>query len=98
MNNILAEMEQRKEFNEVVRGVQASLVTAMGRMAAHTGKVITYDQVLMLENDNVVSDEAIRQRRTLQGAGIKPKTLESILPTYLTQYRPHGQYKQRDVR
>ena len=35
-----------KPFNEVERGAQASLVTSMGRMAAHTGKVITYDQIL----------------------------------------------------
>jgi len=35
-----------KPYNEVRRGVEASLVTAMGRMAAHTGQVITYDQIL----------------------------------------------------
>lgn len=33
-------------YNEVKRGVEASLVTAMGRMAAHTGVVITYDEAL----------------------------------------------------
>ncbi len=35
-----------KAYNEVERGVEASLVTSMGRMAAHTGKVITRDQIL----------------------------------------------------
>lgn len=34
------------EYNEVDRGLKASLVTSMGRMAAHTGQVITYDQML----------------------------------------------------
>lgn len=34
------------EYNEVERGVKASLVTAMGRMAAHTGQVISYDHML----------------------------------------------------
>ena len=33
-------------YNEVPRGVQASLVTNMGRMAAHTGREITFDQML----------------------------------------------------
>lgn len=33
-------------YNEVPRGVEASLVTSMGRMAAHTGQVITYDDIL----------------------------------------------------
>ncbi len=32
--------------NEARRGTEASLVTAMGRMAAHTGQIITYDQIL----------------------------------------------------
>jgi predicted dehydrogenase len=33
-------------YNEVPRGVEASLVSSMGRMAAHTGVEITYDQML----------------------------------------------------
>ena len=35
-----------KPYNEVDRGVAASVVTSMGRMAAHTGQEITYDQML----------------------------------------------------
>lgn len=35
-----------KSYNEVPRGVEASLVTSMGRMAAHTGQEITYEQML----------------------------------------------------
>jgi hypothetical protein len=35
-----------KPYNEVPRGVEASLVTSMGRMAAHTGQEITYEQML----------------------------------------------------
>ncbi len=38
-------------YNEVKRGVEASLVTSMGRMAAHTGQVITYDQMLNCEHE-----------------------------------------------
>jgi hypothetical protein len=30
----------------VQRGAEASLVASMGRMAAHTGQIITYDQIL----------------------------------------------------
>ena len=33
-----------KPYNEVKRGVEASLVTSMGRMAAHTGQIITRDR------------------------------------------------------
>ncbi|EEF61194.1 Gfo/Idh/MocA family oxidoreductase [Pedosphaera parvula] len=35
-----------KPYNEVKRGVEASLVTSMGRMAAHTGQVVTFDEIL----------------------------------------------------
>jgi len=35
-----------KPYNEAKRGAEASLVTSMGRMAAHTGQVITFQQIL----------------------------------------------------
>jgi predicted dehydrogenase len=35
-----------KPYNEVQRGAEASLVTAMGRMAAHTGRVVTFQEML----------------------------------------------------
>ena len=35
-----------KPYNEVPRGVQASQVSNMGRMAAHTGQEITYEQMV----------------------------------------------------
>ncbi len=35
-----------KPHNEVERGVKASLVTSMGRMSAHTGREITYEEIL----------------------------------------------------
>jgi predicted dehydrogenase len=35
-----------KPYNEVKRGAEASLVTAMGRMAAHTGQVVTREDIL----------------------------------------------------
>lgn len=40
-----------KPFNEVKRGVEASLVTSMGRMAAHTGQIVTFDQILNSDHE-----------------------------------------------
>ena len=40
-----------KPYNEAKRGAIASLVTSMGRMAAHTGQVVTYDQMLHCEHE-----------------------------------------------
>jgi predicted dehydrogenase len=39
-------IRKNKPYNEVKRGCEASLVTSMGRMAAHTGQIITYEQML----------------------------------------------------
>gem|GEM_PF-3086681 len=38
-------------YNELERGVQASLVTAMGRMAAHTGQVVKYEDILNSDHE-----------------------------------------------
>ena len=40
-----------KPYNEAKRGVEASLVTSMGRMAAHTGQEITFDEMLNCEHE-----------------------------------------------
>ncbi len=45
-NDLLAAIRQNRPYNEVKRGAEASLVTAMGRMAAHTGQIITFDRIL----------------------------------------------------
>ncbi len=38
-------------YSEAERGAMASLVTSMGRMAAHTGQIITRDQMLNCEHE-----------------------------------------------
>ena len=53
---------------------------------------LTVDQVKMLATDNVVSDAAIAEGRTLRGLGLSPAAVDAILPTYLWRYRKHGQY------
>jgi predicted dehydrogenase len=45
-DDLIHAIKKDKLYNEVKRGAQASLVTSMGRMAAHTGQVITYDEML----------------------------------------------------
>lgn len=54
--------------------------------------LLTVDQVEMLKVDNVVSEQAEADGRTLKALGIEPRTLAAILPTYLERYREHGQY------
>ncbi len=45
-DDLLDAIRQDKPYNEVKRGAEASLVASMGRMAAHTGQIITFDQML----------------------------------------------------
>jgi uncharacterized protein YbjT (DUF2867 family) len=54
--------------------------------------LLTRDQVELLKTDNVVSSEAIREGRTLQGLGISPTGIEGIVPSYLYRYRRAGQF------
>jgi predicted dehydrogenase len=49
--DLVTAIHQDKPYNEVKRGAEASLVTAMGRMAAHTGQVITFEQMLNCEHE-----------------------------------------------
>ena len=56
---------------------------------------LTADQVELLRVDNVVSEAAIAERRTLQGIGIAPETIEAIVPSYLWRFRKAGQFHSR---
>ncbi len=56
--------------------------------------MLTIDQVRLLETDNVVSEAAKRSERTLQGLGIEPVAVASVVPDYLEQFRPRGQFSQ----
>lgn len=44
-------IRNNQPYNEVERGVMASAVTSMGRMAAHTGQEITLDDLLNCEHE-----------------------------------------------
>jgi NADH dehydrogenase len=70
----------------------ASLIGSVASLVPFVAPPITPDQVRLLKKDNVVSKEAEAEGRTLKGLGIAPTMVSSVLPSYLVQYRPHGQY------
>jgi len=45
-DHLLDAIKRNRPYNEVQRGAEASLITAMGRWAAHTGQEVTRDQML----------------------------------------------------
>jgi NADH dehydrogenase len=58
---------------------------------------LTPDQVELLRVDNIVSEAAKAEGRTLQGIGIEPDSIEAIVPSYLWRFRRTGQFRSRAV-
>jgi predicted dehydrogenase len=50
-DDLMAAIRDDKPYNEVQSGVECSLVTSMGRMAAHTGREVTYDEILNSDHE-----------------------------------------------
>ena len=50
-DDLIDAIRKDKPYNEAKRGAEASLVSSMGRMAAHTGQVITYDRMLNCKHE-----------------------------------------------
>jgi len=50
-DDLIDAIRKDKPFNEVKQGVEASLVTSMGRAAAHSGQEITFEEMLNSEHE-----------------------------------------------
>jgi len=50
-DHLVEAIRKDRPYNEAKRGAEASLVTAMGRMSAHTGQLVTFDQMLNHEHE-----------------------------------------------
>jgi len=49
--HLIAAIRKDEKYNEVERGCMASIVTSMGRMAAHTGQEMTLEQMMNCEHE-----------------------------------------------
>jgi predicted dehydrogenase len=50
-DHLIDAIRRDKPFNEAKRGAEASLVASLGRMAAHTGRLVTYDEILNSDHE-----------------------------------------------
>lgn len=50
-NDLVDAIRDNKPYNEVKRGVEANVVGNMGRMAAHTGRAITFEEMLACKHE-----------------------------------------------
>lgn len=54
---------------------------------------LTVDQVRMLQKDNVVSEAAKSEERTIEALGVEnPKSAGVVVPQYLERFKPKGQF------
>jgi uncharacterized protein YbjT (DUF2867 family) len=90
MERVLDETGRKRFLLPVPFWASKIMGTVLGALP---GKLLTADQVTLLETDNVVSEAAVKDGRTLPGIGIAPSSLASILPTYLWRFRKSGQYQ-----
>ena len=97
MRFMLATIERRRLLIPIpfaLAKLQASLLALAPR------PLLTPDQVELLRGDNVVSEQANREGRTIAALGIEPIAMESVVPSYLWRFRKTGQYREQmpDVR
>lgn len=91
----LEEMLQMIDRNRLLVPVPFGPARLLGRVLELVPlfkPMLTRDQVVLLENDNIVSPEAVAENRSLAGLGIQARSTEAILPSYLWRFRPQGQF------
>ena len=73
----------------------ARIIGSLAQLTAFIGipPVLTRDQVVLLENDNVVAPGA----EGLAELGVEPTGIEAIAPSYLWRYRRGGQFAEAPV-
>ena len=92
MQFVLATIERRRLLVPLpfaLATLQASLLQFLPKPP------LTPDQVELLKGDNVVSDAAKREGRTLEDLGIDPVDMAVVVPSYLWRFRKTGQFKDR---
>jgi NADH dehydrogenase len=91
---MLATIERRRLLIPVPWGIAA----AMGQVLQYLpNPLLTRDQARQLKIDNVVSEEARGERRTLKCLGINATSLEAVLPSYLYRFRARGQFERHST-
>lgn len=74
-------------------GWLAKLMAVLSKPLPLAVRPFTFDQVRMLELDNVVSEAARCEQRTLEAlVAAAPQSMEAVVPGYLERFKPRGQF------
>lgn len=92
MELLLTEIERSRALMPLPFGLARALASVLQILP---GAPLTVDQVRLLEVDNIVSDAARQDGRTLEGVGIVPTSMSAVLPSYLVRFKPHGQFEHK---
>ncbi|MEO1537539.1 MAG: complex I NDUFA9 subunit family protein [Pseudomonadota bacterium] len=92
IEQMLKTIRRRRLILSLPFWVGSTMGRVTGAVSALTGGLapqpITVDQVKSLRQDNIVGDDA----KTFDDLGIVPTSIEAVVPSYLWQFRPSGQY------
>jgi NADH dehydrogenase len=89
LERVLREADRKRPMLNLSPGLAKLLALPISILP---NPLLTADQVDLLGNDNIVSDLAIREKRTLAAFDIVPTSMDSILPSYMWRFRKHGQF------
>ncbi len=54
---------------------------------------VTVDQIRLLKSDNIVSETAVAESRTLEDLGVtRPTAISAVVPEYLERFQPKGYF------
>jgi NADH dehydrogenase len=83
----------RKCFYAHIPFFLAKLGAALTAPLPNALRPLTVDQIRLLQVPNVVSASAVAEGRTLEALGVtQPSSMAGIVPEYLEQFRPRGQF------
>ena len=89
VQRVLAYTNRSNPILPLPAGIGTLLAIPMGLMPK---PLLTADRVTLLGLDNVVSQAATDEGRTLAAFGIAPRPLEAVLPSYLWRFSANGQF------
>ena len=89
VERVLRDTNRSNPILPLPSGIGMLLALPMGLMPK---PLLTADRVTLLGLDNVVSDAANAEQRTLAAFAIVPRPLDAVLPSYLWRFSQNGQF------
>ena len=87
---VLREADRKRPLVAMPAGIARLMAGALSILPFKP--FVTGDQIALLGVDNVVSEAAIKDKRSLAAFGIEPMSMDKVLPQYMWRFRKHGQF------